>query len=321
MPKQYFDVFNGDADGISSLLQLRLIEPRQSILITGIKRDIKLLDRVNAKEGDHVTVLDISHDRNVLRLDELLKTGVIVDYYDHHKTGPIKRHKNLSLNINLSGTTCTSLIINKKFNGRFREWALVGAFGDNLNDVAQNLAYRSGYSDSTTRLLKELGIYLNYNSYGTQIADLVFSPIYLYEKAINYTSPIAFIENEHDIFDILSTSYKNDIEKSEQIIFDYLTDKVAVAVLPNETWAKRVSGVLGNKLANKFPDRAHAIVTEKNDGNYSISIRAPLNNRQNADKLAASFPSGGGRKAAAGINDLPRDNLNLFMQLMSQTYQ
>ena len=55
-----FDVFSGDADGILSLVQLRLAEPRQAALITGRKRDINLLDRVAAGSGDHVTALDIS---------------------------------------------------------------------------------------------------------------------------------------------------------------------------------------------------------------------------------------------------------------------
>ena len=55
-----YDVFNGDADGIISLVQLRLAEPREAELVTGRKRDIKLLSRVDAKGGDQITVLDLS---------------------------------------------------------------------------------------------------------------------------------------------------------------------------------------------------------------------------------------------------------------------
>jgi hypothetical protein len=43
-----YDVFNGDADGICALIQLRLAEPKESILITGVKRDIKLAKQVPA---------------------------------------------------------------------------------------------------------------------------------------------------------------------------------------------------------------------------------------------------------------------------------
>ena len=55
-----YDVFNGDADGICSLVQLRQIEPRDAVLITGIKRDITLLSQVKSGKGNRITVLDIS---------------------------------------------------------------------------------------------------------------------------------------------------------------------------------------------------------------------------------------------------------------------
>lgn len=73
-----FDVFNGDADGICALLQLRLAEPRDSILITGVKRDIGLLNRVNAQASDKVTVLDVSLDKNRQSLLDLLNKQVDV---------------------------------------------------------------------------------------------------------------------------------------------------------------------------------------------------------------------------------------------------
>ena len=40
------DVFNGDADGICALIQYRLAYPEKSTLVTGVKRDIKLLEKV-----------------------------------------------------------------------------------------------------------------------------------------------------------------------------------------------------------------------------------------------------------------------------------
>lgn len=54
------DVFNGDADGICALVQLRLAEPTQSQLVTGVKRDIQLLEHLSVQKNDQVTVLDIS---------------------------------------------------------------------------------------------------------------------------------------------------------------------------------------------------------------------------------------------------------------------
>ena len=69
-------------------------------------------------------------------------------------------------------------------------------------------------------------------------------------------------------------------------------------------------------LANQTPNSAHAVLTEQTkDGQkgYLVSIRAPLTNKRDADTLASKFPSGGGRKAAAGINFLPEAQLvNIF---------
>ena len=46
---RHFDVFNGDADGLCALHQLRLVTPRASILVTGTKREINLLEHVVAQ--------------------------------------------------------------------------------------------------------------------------------------------------------------------------------------------------------------------------------------------------------------------------------
>ena len=51
MPTRRIDVFNGDADGICALHQLRLAAPADSELVTGVKRDIALLERVAARLG------------------------------------------------------------------------------------------------------------------------------------------------------------------------------------------------------------------------------------------------------------------------------
>ena len=82
-----YDVFNGDADGILSLVQLRLSEPREAELVTGRKRDIKLLGRVKAGQNDRVTVLDISMRSNLSDLNRILEAGASVLYFDHHNAG------------------------------------------------------------------------------------------------------------------------------------------------------------------------------------------------------------------------------------------
>ena len=98
------------------------------------------------------------------------------------------------------------------------------------------------------------------------------------------------------------------------------TDSVAVFMLPNEAWARRVSGVYSNDLATGNPDRAHAVLTEKANGNYLVSVRAPMSNKQGAAELCMQFPTGGGRAGAAGINDLPTDSLEDFVGAFGKAY-
>ena len=68
--KMHYDVFNGDADGILALVQLRLHEPKQSTLVTGVKRDIALLKQVDVESVNSVTVLDISMEKNIDALNK-----------------------------------------------------------------------------------------------------------------------------------------------------------------------------------------------------------------------------------------------------------
>jgi len=43
-----YDIFNGDADGIIALLQLQLANPTVTTKVTGVKRDIQLMQKNNA---------------------------------------------------------------------------------------------------------------------------------------------------------------------------------------------------------------------------------------------------------------------------------
>lgn len=317
---RFIDVFNGDADGICALVQLRLAEPRDSELVTGIKRDINLLKRVQATSGDKLTVLDISMEKNITDLTRLLDAGVEVFYADHHQPGDIPQHSGLSAHIDMAATTCTSLIVDKYLGGQFHEWAITAAYGDNLTEVAEHLANEAGLNEAQRAELSSLGIYLNYNGYGANTDDLLFHPADLFKQCVAYASPFDFIHENRPAFEKLSTGYNDDMQAGLTIKPKYQTENLAVICLPDEKWARRVSGVLGNELANQFPDRAHAIVSVKDAEHYLVSLRAPNSNRMGADEVAGQFPTGGGRRAAAGINALPVDQLENLIAVMEKQY-
>ena len=166
------DVFNGDADGLCALVQLRSANPQDSVLVTGVKRDINLLDKVTAQAGDIVTVLDVSLDKNRDGLNAALQAGAEVTYVDHHFAGDIPEHANLTVNINPASDVCTSLLVNGMLKGQFAEWAIVGAFGDNLRNSAMAVAKTLELSDEELQQLENLGIYLNATVYERGGRDL-----------------------------------------------------------------------------------------------------------------------------------------------------
>jgi hypothetical protein len=316
----HFDVFNGDADGIIALVQLRLAEPKESILITGVKRDISLLKQVDIEKASSVTVLDISLEKNVQALEALLNQKTHVLYVDHHRTGEIPRSSRLKTRINTDANTCTSLLVNDMLNNQYVNWAIAAAFGDNMNNSATKLAESVGLTSSEQQLLKELGVYINYNGYGREVSDLHFSPEALYQLCLKYEDPLILIEDPESVFHHLKAAYEADMKlaKSSETLFS--NEVCRVIQLNDAPWARRVSGVYGNELANKSPDKAHVIVTLNADGNYTISIRAPLSNKQGADIICSQFPTGGGRAAAAGVNSLPKEMLERFIETVSGYY-
>ncbi|MGZ5026505.1 MAG: DHH family phosphoesterase [Methylobacter sp.] len=315
-----FDVFNGDADGICALIQLRLDRPLAATLITGIKRDIALLDKFNVNPGDRVTVLDISLQKNSARVNEFLDRGADIFYVDHHQPGDIPQHPRLKTLINTDSAVCTSLLVNQYLNEKYPLWAITAAFGDNINHSAEQLAATQHLSRTEQETLKNLGIYINYNGYGSCIDDLHFAPDRLYREMAGFQSPFDFINGNPEIFKQLEQGYQEDMANAERISPEYQSNAAAVFILPDTAWARRVSGVFGNFLANLHPNRAHAIITHNLNHDYQVSVRAPLNNKTGADELCSAFPSGGGRKAAAGINHLPSDQLKIFINKFEDFY-
>lgn len=320
----HYDVFNGDADGIIALLQLRLSkkeeQPSESTLITGVKRDISLLKQVDVNLATSVTVLDISLEKNNDALVQLLEKEVNVFYVDHHRTGDIPQSKQLVSLLDTDANTCTSLLVNKHLGGEFVTWAIAAAFGDNMEASAETLAKLQNLSLVQQSQLKELGVYINYNGYGRSVDDLHFNPADLFQKLSNYSDPFELINEQGSVFSQLKEAYIADMNKAKSA--DVLVENASFKAvqLADEPWARRVSGVFGNDLANASPDKAHAVLTLNADNTYTVSLRAPLDNKQGAGDICASFPTGGGRAAAAGINALPQEMLSDFFDSVSKYY-
>jgi hypothetical protein len=308
-----FDVFNGDADGICALHQLRLHDPRpEAQLITGVKRDIALLERLGAVKDSRITVLDISLDKNRSALVRLLDHGNRILYADHHYSGEIPVRDCLECHIDPSPLVCTSLIIDQLLDGRYRPWAIVGAFGDNLDDVAGVLAASLDWSEEDIGLLRKTGRLLNYNGYGMVEADLLIHPADLFREVHRFADPRLFF-CESPLLARLRIGYAEDMQQAAALIPYRTYGSGRVFLLPEAPWAKRVVGVFANQLAREQSKMAHATLIPRADGSLLVSVRAPLATRQGADTLCRQFATGGGRASAAGINALPAQQLDAFL--------
>jgi len=314
-----YDVFNGDADGICALHQLRLAEPRQATLLSGVKRDIRLLDRIAGVRDAVLTVLDISLDSNRSALLALLPSCRVL-YVDHHYAGEIPVSANLVAHIDPDPEQCTSLIVDSLLQGRYRAWAVVAAFGDNLHGPAQRAASGLGLSAKETAALRELGELMNYNGYGERVEDLYLAPQDLYAAVRPHGDPLSFCA-ESAIPAMLRDGFSDDLRRARSMVPEEETEQGRIFRFPAEKWARRTAGVFSNEKAREMPDKAHALLVPNSDNaTFMVSVRAPLARRQGADILCRAFPGGGGRAAAAGINTLPAEQLALFCRAFHERF-
>jgi hypothetical protein len=321
---RYVDVFNGDADGLASLQQLRLAEPVPAgaavELVTGLKHEIELLARVDLDAvraaATAITVLDVSLDRNRAPLERLLEAGAAVRYFDHHFAGAVPVHPGLQATIDPAADICTGILVDRHLEGRHRRWAIVAAFGDNLVETAQALADGIHLDAATTTMLRELGEALNYNAYGDTDTDVLIHPRDLYRALHAFEDPVAF----HGTATVrsLRARQREDVTAAMRLSPAWADAHCAVYRLPSCDWARRVIGTFANALALAEPGRAHAVLKTNADGTLNASVRAPLQSlraplRYGADWLCRKFPTGGGRAAAAGIDRLPEARLDEFI--------
>ena len=321
---KYIDVFNGDADGIFSLIQWRKGFPVDaSLVISGVKRDNALIQQIGDEQalGATVTALDISFDKNTDALRQVLSHVESVFYCDHHQAKTLFEHPKLTTVIDFSPSVCTGLLVSEYLEQRFHLWAIAAAFGDSLNSVAYAECEKLGLGSEEVEQLRELGVLVNYNGYGADLNDLHFKPQDLYRKLMAYDSPFDVIADDASPFVALRAGYAEDLHKAAGAIVVAENKVVKALLLDDAAWARRISGTLGNDLAHANPDKAIVIATPNADGStLTISLRAPKSNLQGAGDICSAFATGGGRAGAAGVNSLPMDELERFVGVVFDYY-
>ena len=314
-----YDVFNGDTDGIFAWHQLRLAHPRDATIVTGVKRDVGLVSRVNAGKGDMVTVMDVSHAKNRKDVQRLLDSGAIVEYFDHHDPSELIAHPNITYHINTEPNISTGLIVNSYVKGKNCLWSIATAFGDNHIELAINMAKSEGLDDEQINLLKQIGLVVNYNSYGQTADDLFYSPEEIAEAVKACGSDVFRFTEQSDIFSTLLENFSNDMASAGCQEPYSINENGVIYTLPNEDCTHRIMGSFSNHLVSTNKDLACAISVLNSDGTYRISVRSSINNPHGAGDLCKKF-GGGGREKAAGINNLPESELEEFKEEFEGTF-
>lgn len=80
------------------------------------------------------------------------------------------------------------------------------------------------------------------------------------------------------------------------------------------------TGQDGTCLAGFSPGKGIIVHCLKRRFSSFDSLRAPCRNKDGADAWCRQFPSGGGRRAAAGINAFAGDSVGLFVERFNEQF-
>lgn len=307
-------IFNGDADGIIATRIFARIDDRKGRFITGVKRDISLLNQIAHLKHLSICVFDISIEKNLEALEKLLENNCLIKWFDHHISNDIPIHKNFQPVINTDANVNTTWLVSNH-QTTFTTWTVAGLFGDNMVETAFKIGKKIGLNSKQIALLKEFGELLNYNAYGEKVADLFFPPVEILKRSYDFADIFDFID-QTEFYKILFEGRAKDLRKAGA------AEVIAEGVIrfPDEAWAKRVVGDYANGLSKIEPDLAHAVLVENKASDFVVSVRCAMNEEKNVAAFCGQFPTGGGRMKAGGINKLPQEELGAFVSAFHQYF-
>ena len=143
------------------------------------------------------------------------------------------------------------------------------------------------------------------------IAHAPVTPAQLYPQLARYRDPLEFVRRE-PIAREIDALRRADLAQARREAPWWEGEAGAVYLLADAPWSRRVIGSLANELAVAQPRRAHAVAKRDRRGALVVSVRAPLEAPAGADALCRRF-GGAGRASAAGIDGLPENRLDEFV--------
>ena len=180
------------------------------------------------------------------------------------------------------------------------------------------MSLAEGLDALQTKLLKEIGLSINYNSYGKTENDLFFR-INDVVNMVEDCGKDVFNIAKHEIFLKLLESFNSDMSTALCQAPYSINEKGVIYIFPDEPWSHRILGAFSNHLVNVNKNSACAIAVENSDKTYRISVRSSLNNPYGAGNLCKIF-RGGGREKAGGIDDLEESDLPKFKEQFERAF-
>jgi len=288
-------ILNGDADGLVAAYQL-IRERGEYEIYTDRKTNVRLVDSIAdvIEKDSEVVVLDFSSDTNRKGLQTLLDNGAKVEWIDHHnQIDGLENMVDRSL-IDSSRDANTSTIVNEDLGNKYLEWAIAGAYGDNKDKKAKELAEQKSISPEHLGKLKQIGKILNYNGFslGVGLNDVL-------DEMLKHDDPVSFTQSS--VFRSISGQYQKDKSELEGVGPIYASDKVVIYELPDNPSSTAMFGEFANERQSEDPSKAYFVIapSAEDHSKYSVSIRSsgdPL-----ASDLAKVF-GGGGRVDAGGAS-------------------
>ena len=182
-----------------------------------------------------------------------------------------------------------------------------------------NMAKSENLTEEQVIFLKQIGLVVNYNSYGQTVEDLFFPPEEIAKAVKACGSDIFRFTEQSDIFPTLFENFSADMSSAVCQEPYSISDNAVIYALPNEAWTHRVMGSFSNHLVSTNKGLACAIAVLNSDGTYRISVRSSINNPYGAGNLCKKF-GGGGREKAGGVNNLDASELDKFKEEFDRTF-
>ena len=170
-----------------------------SVLVTGVKRDIALLERVPRQPrrlGDgarHLRSTPIAP-----RCSRCSSAASTVEYFDHHYAGELPVHPGSRAHIDTSPGVCTGMLVDRAPRRRGSASGRSSPRSATISPrPARELAGRCGLDAARLAELRELGESIAYNAYGDTEADLHRAPGGAVPDACaRYADPFRFMRAE-----------------------------------------------------------------------------------------------------------------------------